>query len=77
MRKPKMPKLGAKRINKAGIGAAVVTAVFAALGATFLIIGYHDTVLQWMATVGVAFCVVAAIPLIIIGYNKIQKKIDS
>jgi len=66
-----------KKSHKAGIAVWGVTALFAVLGAVFMIIGYHDEFLRWMVTTGIAFLVIAAIPLLIFGYNLIQKKIDS
>lgn len=63
--------------KKTGIAVTMVTVVFAVLGAVFLIIGYHDEVLRWMVTTGVALLVVSAIPLLVFGYMLIQKKIDS
>lgn len=66
-----------KRLGGAGIGVAIATVAFIVLGAVFLIIGYHDTVLDWMKTVGISFLVVALIPIIYIAYQLVQKRIDS
>lgn len=66
-----------KKSHKAGIGMALVTAVFAVIGIVCLVIGYKDTVIAWLATTGIVCLVVAVIPLLVIGYHLIQKKIDS
>ena len=63
--------------KRAGFWATAVTAVFALLGVVFMIIGYRDEVLRWMATTGIAFLVIALIPLGVFIYNVIQKKLDS
>ena len=76
MRTVKAPK-PKKGISGAGIGVIITTVVFAALGIVFLIIGFHDTVLDWMKTMGIAILVVAMIPIIYIVYQLIQKRIDS
>ena len=65
-----------KKIGKTGVGVIVVTAVFAVLGTVFLIIGYHDVVLTWMRTSGVAFLVMALFPLGFIVYHLIDKRIQ-
>lgn len=69
--------LKVKKSKKTGIAVTVVTAVFAVLGAVFLVLGYHDEVLRWMTTTGIAFLVVSAFPVGIYVYNIIQKRIDS
>lgn len=66
-----------KKSKKAGIAVTLVTAVFAILGIVFLVIGYHDEVLRWMATTGIALLVVALIPIGALVYTLIQRKIDS
>ena len=71
-----MKKIG-KKNKKAGLGVTLVTVLFALIGTVCLVIGYHDTVLQWLSTVGIVVLVVAAIPALVIGYMFIQKKIDS
>lgn len=73
MRKPRI----GKKSMRGGIGVAIVTAVFAAIGVVCLVIGYKDTVLSWLKTTGIVVLVVSAIPLCVLAYNLIQKKIDS
>lgn len=71
----KPPSRGGSK--KTGIAVTLVTVVFAAIGATFMIIGYHDEVLHWMATTGIAFLVVAALPALVFAFHLINKKIES
>lgn len=67
--------LGEKK--KTGLWVGLVTAVFLAAGITLTVIAYKDTLIQWMATTGIALIVVASFPLLILAYNLINKKIDS
>ena len=75
--KSSLKNLGKASHKKTGIAVTAVTLVFAIVGVAFLIIGYHDQVFTWMRTTGIAFLIIALIPLGILGYNLIQKKIDS
>ncbi len=77
MRNKTSLKLKEKSSKKTGLAVALVTAVFATLGVVFLIIGYHDQVLHWMFTTGIAFLVVSLLPLGVFLYNVLQRKIDS
>lgn len=65
------------RSRKGGIIIGAVTGGFAVLGTVFLIIGYQNEVLKWMATTGIALLVMAAIPLLVLLYNLINRKIES
>lgn len=71
------PKKRQSASKKTGIVATVVTVVFAIIGVVCMIIGYHNEVLHWMMTTGVAFLVIAAFPILILVYNLISKKIES
>lgn len=71
----KAPKDGQGK--KTGIYVTLVTVLFAIAGATFMIIGYKDEVLNWMVTTGVVFLVVGLIPLGAFAFMKINKKINS
>lgn len=71
------PKTTISASRKSGIWASAVTAAFAVIGAVFMIIGYRNEFLHWMVTTGVAFLVVALIPILVFVYTLINKKIDS
>lgn len=73
MRKPNI----GKKSKKSSIGVTIVTLVFAVIGAICLVIGYQDQVLSWLKTTGIVILVASAIPLLVLGYYLIQKKIES
>lgn len=46
-----------------GWGVGIALLVFAVLGTTFLIIGYHDTMFEWMKTTGLVILILSVIPI--------------
>lgn len=70
-----MPKKK-KGLGKFGSIATVVSVAFAVIGAVLLIIGFQDSVLWWMKTMGISL-MIAALPIaIVVIYHVIDKKID-
>ena len=74
-----MSKLKLPRENKFknSIWVILVTAVFLVIGIILTVIAYRDTIITWMATTGIAFIVLAIIPIGAYIFNLINKKIDS
>lgn len=66
-----------KKKHKGSFWILLVTWIFLVIGITLTIIAYRDTIITWMATIGVALIVVALIPVGAYVYNLINKKIDS
>lgn len=58
------------------ISMTIITILFAIAGIVFLIIGYHDALLDWMKTMGISLLVAASIPAIFIVHRIIQKRLD-
>ena len=71
------PKTEMSASKKSGLWATAVTAVFAVIGAVFMIIGYRNEFLHWMVTTGIAFLVISLVPIGVFVYNLVNKKIDS
>ena len=63
--------------GKTGLIVILVTVVFASVGTAFMIIGYHNEILSFMKTTGIALLVVALVPLCVFIYQLINKRIDS
>lgn len=78
-KKPKLPNGGkSKQSNKKAVAATgIVTAVFAVLGIVFAIIGWHNEILHWMQSTGIAFLILALVPLTYVIYNLIKRKLES
>lgn len=64
------------KIGGAGLGVAITTLVFAIIGGTFLIIGYYDTILSWMKSVGITLLILAVAPVATFAFYKIKQKLE-
>ena len=61
--------------SKKSLGVILVTAIMAVIGVTFLIIGYHTDVLNWMKTFGIVTCILLAPLVLWIIYHYVIRKI--
>lgn len=61
--------------TKKNLGIILITVIMAVIGITFLIIGYHNDVLNWMKTFGLITCILLAPLVLWILYNYVIKKI--
>lgn len=64
-----------KANSKKNLGVILITAIMAVIGVTFLIIGYHNDVLNWMKTFGIVTCVLLTPLVLWIIYHYVIKKI--
>lgn len=71
----KLPKT--KKKGKKGIMVLLVTIGFAVVGTVLLVIGYHNEVVSFLRTTGIALLLVALIPLTMFVYGLINKRIES
>lgn len=61
--------------SKKSLGVILATTIMAVIGATFLIIGYHNDVLSWMKTFGIVTCILLAPLVLWVIYHYVIKKI--
>lgn len=63
------------KASKGNISVLATTLVFLVLGIVFLVISYHNQVLPWLKTTGIALLVIAVPILLWVLHNVIIKKI--